>query len=162
VNESPAQQPGFSLPIYAWGSTGGLRTSMSVRGAHPGHGATSDLSPRCAVKRTSTQSRACPVAPVSRQTRSKRRYETRAYWGLAHSGGPFSFVGRIEKRLVFRWFDTLFDPPKKRWTSSRVVLTPRRWRQVGGRNSVGDGGKKARSPRARRKPLKPSACGNAG
>src|SRR6266404_1363953 len=39
---------------------------------------------------------------------------------------------------------------------SRVVLTPRRWRQVGGSNSAGDGGKQARSPgRARRKPLKP-------
>jgi hypothetical protein len=29
---------------------------------------------------------------------------------------------------------------------SRVVLTPRRWRQVGGSHSAGDGGKKARSP----------------
>jgi hypothetical protein len=37
-----------------------------------------------------------------------------------------------------------------------VVLTPRRWRQVGGRKSADDGGKQARSPRrARRKPLKP-------
>src|ERR1700688_159844 len=33
---------------------------------------------------------------------------------------------------------------------------PRRWHQVGGSVSAGDGGKKARSPgRARRKPLKP-------
>ena len=40
---------------------------------------------------------------------------------------------------------------------SRVVLTPRRWRQVLRRDPQGDGGKKARSPgRARRKPLKPS------
>jgi hypothetical protein len=39
---------------------------------------------------------------------------------------------------------------------SRVVLMPRRWHQVGGGNSVNDGGKQARSPgRARRKPLKP-------
>jgi hypothetical protein len=39
---------------------------------------------------------------------------------------------------------------------SRVVLTPRRWCQVGGGNSTNDGGKKARSPgRARSKPLKP-------
>jgi hypothetical protein len=39
---------------------------------------------------------------------------------------------------------------------SRVVLTPRRWRQVGGRDSAGDGGNKARSPgRARNKLLKP-------
>jgi hypothetical protein len=37
-----------------------------------------------------------------------------------------------------------------------VVLTPRRWRQVGGSNSASDGDKKARSPgRVRRKPLKP-------
>jgi hypothetical protein len=46
---------------------------------------------------------------------------------------------------------------------SRVVLTPRRWRQVSRKYPRGDGGKKARSPRrARRKPLKPFACGNAG
>src|ERR1700742_882351 len=39
---------------------------------------------------------------------------------------------------------------------SRVVLTPRRWRQIGGSNSTNDGDKKARSPRrARRKPLNP-------
>src|ERR1700723_3330625 len=39
---------------------------------------------------------------------------------------------------------------------SRVVLTPRRWCQVDGGNSVDDGDKQARSPRrARRKPLKP-------
>ena len=39
---------------------------------------------------------------------------------------------------------------------SRVVLTPRRWRQVGGSHSADDGGKQARSPgRARNKPLKP-------
>ena len=47
--------------------------------AQLGHGAMSDSSPLCAVKRTSTQSRARPVAPMSRQTRPKRRYETRAY-----------------------------------------------------------------------------------
>src|SRR5258708_37248525 len=36
---------------------------------------------------------------------------------------------------------------------SRVVLTPRRWCQVGGSNSADDGGKRARSPgRARNKP----------
>jgi len=39
---------------------------------------------------------------------------------------------------------------------SRVVLTSRRWRQVGERDFTGDGGKQARSPgRARSKPLKP-------
>ncbi len=46
---------------------------------------------------------------------------------------------------------------------SRVVLMPRRWHQVGGGNSVNDGGKKARSPgRARRKPLKPLRAGMPG
>jgi hypothetical protein len=57
---------------------------------------------------------------------------------------------------------------------SRVVLTPRRWRQVRGcyvgptglqaqRWSVDDGGKRARSPgRARRKPLKPLRAGTPG
>ena len=44
-----------------------------------------------------------------------------------------------------------------------MVLTPRRWRQVGERNFTGDGGKQARSPgRARRKPLKPSRAGMPG
>jgi hypothetical protein len=57
---------------------------------------------------------------------------------------------------------------------SRVVLTPRRWRQVRGwqvgptglwtsHTSAGDGGKRARSPgRARRKPLKPLRAGMPG
>ena len=57
---------------------------------------------------------------------------------------------------------------------SRVVLTPRRWRQVRGccvgptglrtqRKFANDGGKKARSPRrARRKPLKPLRAGMPG
>jgi hypothetical protein len=48
------------------------------------------------------------------------------------------------------------DERCRRGRRSRVVLTPRRWRQVGGSNSADDGGKQARSPgRARRKPLKP-------
>ena len=46
---------------------------------------------------------------------------------------------------------------------SRVVLTPRRRRQVSGGNSADDGDKKARSPgRARRKPLKPLRAGMPG
>src|SRR5882757_7931490 len=56
---------------------------------------------------------------------------------------------------------------------SRVVLTPRRWRQVCGvasaqpgldkTYSLSDGGKQARSPgRARRKPLKPLRAGTSG
>jgi hypothetical protein len=34
-NESPAQQPGFFLPILCAGINGGLRASMSVRGSAP-------------------------------------------------------------------------------------------------------------------------------
>jgi hypothetical protein len=46
---------------------------------------------------------------------------------------------------------------------SRVVLTPRRWRQVRGNFPRNDGGKKARSPgRARNKPLKPLRAGMPG
>src|SRR3954453_1711556 len=46
---------------------------------------------------------------------------------------------------------------------SRVVLTPRCWRQVGGKYPAGDGDNKARSPgRARRKPLKPLRAGMPG
>jgi hypothetical protein len=46
---------------------------------------------------------------------------------------------------------------------SRVVLTPRCRRQVGGGNSAGDGDKRARSPgRARGKPLKPLRAGMPG
>ena len=44
-----------------------------------------------------------------------------------------------------------------------MVLTPRRWRQVGGSHSADDGDNKARSPgRARRKPLKPLRAGMPG
>src|SRR6202043_1254329 len=46
---------------------------------------------------------------------------------------------------------------------SRVVLTPRRRRQVGERDFTCDGGKKARSPgRARNRLLKPSRAGMPG
>jgi hypothetical protein len=46
---------------------------------------------------------------------------------------------------------------------SRVVLTPRRWRQVCGSLSADDGDNQARSPRrARRKPLKPLRAGMPG
>jgi hypothetical protein len=56
-----------------------------------------------------------------------------------------------------------FDEWRRRGRRSRVVLTPRRWRQVCGRNSACDGDKKARSPgRARRKPLKPLRAGMPG
>jgi hypothetical protein len=46
---------------------------------------------------------------------------------------------------------------------SRVVLTPRRWRQMSGKHAADDGDNKARSPgRARRKPLKPLRAGMPG
>src|ERR1700735_5495886 len=46
---------------------------------------------------------------------------------------------------------------------SRVVLTPRRWRQASQKCLRGDGGKQARSPgRARNKLLKPSRAGMPG
>src|SRR6266849_6435440 len=45
---------------------------------------------------------------------------------------------------------------------SRVVLTPRRWRQVGGGNSVDDGGKKARSPGSTNETVKTIAWGMPG
>jgi hypothetical protein len=56
-----------------------------------------------------------------------------------------------------RW--TQFVSPDERHRCgrpNRVVLTPRRWRQVSRNFPRGDGGKRARSPgRARYKPLKP-------
>jgi len=62
-----------------------------------------------------------------------------------------------------RWTLVASGARRRGWTNdarsgrrSRVVLTPRRRRQVCGSFSAGDGDKKARSPgRARRKPLKP-------
>ena len=45
---------------------------------------------------------------------------------------------------------------------SRVVLTPRRWRQACGRYPAGDGGKKARSPRRARSKPKNHCAGNGG
>src|SRR3954454_24007030 len=51
----------------------------------------------------------------------------------------------------------------ERGRRSRVVLTPRRWRQVLRSDAQGDGDNKARSPgRSRRKPLKPSRAGMPG
>ena len=71
---------------------------------------------------------------------------------------------RHETRGGMRW--TQAAPKTRAFSSgrrSRVGLAPRRRRQVRGSRSAGDGDKPARSPgRARRNPLKPSACGNAG
>ena len=75
-----------------------------------------------------------------------------------------AFRDRHERRAGMRW--TLIA----RLTSalscgrrSRVVLTPRRWRQVSQKCLRGDGGKQARSPgRARNKLLKPLRAGMPG
>ncbi len=45
---------------------------------------------------------------------------------------------------------------------SRVVLTPRRWRQVCGQDAASDGGKRADRRGSRRKPLKPLRAGMPG
>jgi hypothetical protein len=71
--------------------------------------------------------------------------------------------GRRERDAV----DAAMSKDERAWRGrrSRVVLAPRRWRQVLGKPMLprDDGGKKARSPgRARRKPLKPSARGMPG
>src|SRR3954451_17651252 len=51
----------------------------------------------------------------------------------------------------------------ERGRRSRVVLTPRRWRQALRSDAQGDGDKQARSPgRSRRKPLKPLCAGMPG
>jgi hypothetical protein len=70
----------------------------------------------------------------------------------AHTEGRFAIVTDVGCGM--RWTRVA---PKARalicGRRSRVVLTPRRWRQVGERNFIDDGGKKARSPgRARNKP----------
>jgi len=45
---------------------------------------------------------------------------------------------------------------------SRVVLTPRRWRQAGGGNFAGEGGKQARSPKSTKETVKTIAQGRPG
>jgi hypothetical protein len=80
----------------------------------------------------------------------------------AHSEGRFAIVTDVGCGM--RWTRLRQETNDVvRGRRSRVVLTPRRWRQVGERNFIDDGGKKARSPgRARNKPLKPFAQGKAG
>jgi hypothetical protein len=79
-----------------------------------------------------------------------------------HTEGRFAIVTDVGSGM--RWTRmVLLTRAPFRGRRSRVVLTPRRWRQVGGSNSAGDGDKKARSPgRARRKPLKPLRAGMPG
>ena len=80
----------------------------------------------------------------------------------AHTEGRFAIVTDVGQGM--RW--TRAAPETRALICgrrSRVVLTPRRWRQVGGSDSAGDGGKKARSPgRARNMLLKPSRAGMPG
>jgi hypothetical protein len=75
----------------------------------------------------------------------------------SHTKGRFAIVTDVGHGM--RWTRvTLLTRAQPCGRRSRVVLTPRRWRQVGDDAShhAGDGGKQARSPgRARRKPLKP-------
>jgi hypothetical protein len=90
-------------------------------------------------------------------------------------GGRGSIGARSGRRAVFRErLPARRRTMQARGRRSRVVLTPRRWRQVLRRrarpnraklavNPQGDGGKKARSPgRARYKPLKPLRAGMPG
>ena len=85
---------------------------------------------------------------------------------IARHPGPHkgAFRDRHGRRVGMRWTPiALLTRALPCGRRSRVVLTPRRWRQVGGGNSTGEGGKKARSPgRARNKPLKPSRAGMPG
>src|ERR1035441_9272523 len=80
----------------------------------------------------------------------------------AHTKGRFAIVTDVG--LGMRWTRVvLLTRALLCGRRSRVVLTPRRWRQASRKYSRGDGGKKARSPgRARRKPLKPSRAGMPG
>jgi hypothetical protein len=58
-----------------------------------------------------------------------------------------AFRDRHERRVGMRWTQVaLLTRAQSCGRRSRVVLTPRRWRQVGERNFTNDGGKQARSP----------------
>jgi hypothetical protein len=80
----------------------------------------------------------------------------------AHTQGAFR--DRHGRRAGMRWTRAaLLTRALICGRRSRVVLTPRRWRQAGESNFTSDGGKKARSPRrARRKPLTPLRAGMPG
>jgi hypothetical protein len=106
----------------------------------------------------------CPVQCCLRKYSASRFTQIKSISPAipSHTEGRFAIVTDVGRGMRWTRMALLTKAPF-RGRRSRVVLTPRRWRQVGGVNSVGDGGKQARSPgRARRKPLKPLACGNAG
>ena len=65
-----------------------------------------------------------------------------------------AFRDRHERRVGMRWTRVaLLTRAQSCGRRSRVVLTPRRWRQVGERDFAGDGDNKARSPRRARNKL---------
>jgi hypothetical protein len=67
-----------------------------------------------------------------------------------------AYRDRHERWARMRWTRRRARRARQCVRRSRVVLTPRRWRQVAQKYLRGDGDNKARSPgRARRKPLKP-------
>jgi hypothetical protein len=69
---------------------------------------------------------------------------------LSHRGALANVIDAGEDAVDA---EALLDGQRGRGRRSRVVLMPRRWHQVGGSDSINDGGKKARSPgRARYKP----------
>jgi hypothetical protein len=149
-----------------------------------GHGATSDLSPLCAPKQTPATTTGLWVHSIGHRCRACRLIcPTGKSAGIVSSpsGKNISLRRLLETPLVIPAV-----PPRiegriaivtnvgcgMQWTRvaaqdgrgrsgrrSRVVLTPRRWRQLGDDcfgNRAGDGDKKPGSPgRARRKPLKP-------
>jgi hypothetical protein len=85
-----------------------------------------------------------------------------------YSAGPVGQIGGIDPRVLSHRgalanvinegqdavdAEALLDEQRGCGRRSRVVLMPRRWHQVGGSDSINDGGKEARSPgRARYKP----------
>jgi hypothetical protein len=73
----------------------------------------------------------------------------------SHTEGRFAIVTDVGGGM--RWTQAALKTRARTCgRQSRVVLTPRRWRQVSRSYPLDDGGKKARSPgRARSKPLKP-------
>ena len=83
----------------------------------------------------------------------------RAHWGRPHPGGHSSFFS-THRPNVGSFFD--FGGPKNEFTSSRVVLTPRRWRQVDDQDTADGGDRKRREilrkGRPHNRPKMPSSC----
>jgi hypothetical protein len=123
--------------------------------------APSGLRDRCKICPTGKSAKTC-TAPLSKIF-CFALYPNHSY--IHHRLVPLE--GRIAIVTDAGWdavdADSAIDERHEGGRRSRVVLTPRRWCQVGGSNSADDGGKRARSPgRARRKPLKPLRAGMPG